>query len=712
MSCRDYVGDDFNGLSNGSENNNLLKILNENDSLLQKILPINSKKKSSSLLYCSLDESELNENRTNVACKDVSRSVGDLTSFELYEQTDDLRYCDVTDGEPSLPSNKVRKHLSKQTELSLGLNIDKNKFTSDLVEFKKKQEKVKPSSMFIAMSVENLFRADKPIYKNTRIRSVSDPINPKVSPDSKSRKFFKRGIFLKQNKQIEDKTEFNDKYSNKRRLSIKLVEDTARKLSGIKEIFLDQQGNVIKNVEIKKSPGQPLGFYIRLGNGIEKTHEKIFVSRVTLGSFVDVNSLLYAGDEILRVNQNEIRDLSLEKVASKMRESNDLNVEVKSAMPLLLHSKLKLRKPVLATNVQKKSLDNLFGVDKPSNLGLNQEDCIYESDKMNSMQKKTFTGSLHVSIHKVTGCREQGSFSCSLETDGEFKAKTSAKMMQENLEIDESFEIEVNETSSIELKLFLNKKEKPSDIGRIHLENIFAHNNIVSIILKTVKFGIKLFLSLKYIAVNNFLNRAPSKRLKGVFGFNIAQTLIDDCNTIPFIVRRCVEKIEQYGLFLEGIYRINGNARIKKILRAKFDEKVVEYEGIDEFDCHVVSGVLKDYLRELPQPLISQKLFLKIYEKSLEGDNKNCSDLVLLDAMKSVHYSNRETLIYVMEHLLRVDSEKDKNKMDFKNLAVCFGPVMMCPPALTSDIIDIKKQVEALNYLLEIWPKLSPQYNV
>ncbi|XP_065674664.1 rho GTPase-activating protein 100F [Hydra vulgaris] len=702
MSGRDYGGDDFNDLSNGNENSKLKK----------KILPLSSDKKSSSLLYCLLDESELNKARTNIACKDVSRSVGDLTSFELYEQTDALRYCDATDGETSLPSNKVRKHLSKQTELSLGLNIDKNKFTSDLVEFKMKQEKVKSSAMRIAMSVENLFRADKAIHRNTRIRSVSDPINPKVSPDSKSRKFFKRGIFLKQNKQLEDNTELNDKYNNKRRLSIKLVEDTARKLSGIKEIFLDQQGNVIKNVEIKKSPGQPLGFYIRLGNGIEKTHERIFVSRVTLGSFVDVNSLFYAGDEILRVNQNEIRDLSLEEVASKMRELNDLSIEIKSAMPLILHSKLHLRKPVLVNHDQKKSLDNSFSVDEPSTLDSNQEDCVYESDKMNSMQKKPFTGSLHISIHKVIGCREQGSFSCSLETDGEFKAKTSAKMMQEDLEIDESFEIEINETSSVELKLFLNKKEKPSDIGRIHLENIFAHNNIVSIILKTVKFGIKLYLSLKYIAVNNFLNRAPSKRLKGVFGFNIAQTLIDDCNTIPFIVRRCVEKIEQYGLSLEGIYRINGNARKKKILRAKFDEKVVEYENIDEFDCHVVSGVLKDYLRELPQPLISQKLFLKIYEKSLEDDNKSCFDLVLLDAMKSVHYSNRETLIYVMEHLLRVDSEKDKNKMDFKNLAVCFGPVMMCPPALTFDMIDIKKQVEALKYLLEIWPKLSPQYNV
>ncbi|XP_065674465.1 uncharacterized protein LOC100205317 [Hydra vulgaris] len=779
------------------------------------------------IFYGSFDDSETN---SNFSTKNGSLSVGDLTSYEFYDQSDVFRDSDVADGEISDASDEANQQTNKPKRLSKrsfigesisvdiynedegyvsnksrrnGLNLDSNsdedEFLTDLIEFKKKYEKSKHSAMRIAKSVENILRLDKTNW--SRNRSMSDPKSPKGLNDPKSTKFFKKRIFLKQDKQhMADSTEyFHDMNNQKnRRLSVSLIEDTAKKLSGINEIYLDEHGHVIKKVKIKKLQGQSLGFFIRSGNGMDSNHKGIFVSRVTLGSFADVNNLLYAGDEILRVNQNEVNNLSLEEIVAMMQESNDLHIETKSALPLPMHSKPKFHKTDssslkssytlsddnLPNKTSKNDLTRSFSVQpgkltsEPnsyelllkkykefegyassktrgkneiktpkftpernilkskhnnigslSNLGANwfyktvdidtsslsdsnEGIRIYESDKIDSVQRKNYTGSLNISIHKITGCREQGCFSCSLEIDGESKANTSSKIMEESLEIEESFEIEVNQAVLIELKLFLNKKEKPSDVGRIYLGKIFAYENQAQIILKTDKYGIKLKLNLEFIEIESFLKRAPSRRIKGVFGFNIAQTLIDDGNTIPLIVRKCVEEIEMNGLSLEGIYRISGNARKKKILRAKFEEKSFSNDDVEEFDCHVFSGVLKDYLRELPQPLISQKLFLKIYEKSLQNDRKSYHDAVLLDAMRSVHYSNRATLIYIIEHLLRVASKKDENKMDFKNLAVCFGPVMMCPPSQTSAMLDFKKQVDALEYLLEIWPKSVPQNQV
>lgn len=59
----------------------------------------------------------------------------------------------------------------------------------------------------------------------------------------------------------------------------------------------------------------------------------------------------------------------------------------------------------------------------------------------------------------------------------------------------------------------------------------------------------------------------------------------------------------------------------------------------------------------------------------------------------------------LLNHLRRVAAHCDKNKMTIDNLAICFGPVLLCPaPSSTPDLaMDFKKHIEVLRYLLEIW---------
>ena len=61
----------------------------------------------------------------------------------------------------------------------------------------------------------------------------------------------------------------------------------------------------------------------------------------------------------------------------------------------------------------------------------------------------------------------------------------------------------------------------------------------------------------------------------------------------------------------------------------------------------------------------------------------------------------------VLNHLKKISSHHDKNKMPTDNLAVCFGPVLLCPSpsSSTEDALDFKKHIEVLKYLLEIWPE-------
>lgn len=63
----------------------------------------------------------------------------------------------------------------------------------------------------------------------------------------------------------------------------------------------------------------------------------------------------------------------------------------------------------------------------------------------------------------------------------------------------------------------------------------------------------------------------------------------------------------------------------------------------------------------------------------------------------------------LMNHLKRIIIKSDANKMTSRNLAVCFGPVLLCPgPGAATDLqaaLDVGKQIQALNFFLDIWPE-------
>ena len=62
----------------------------------------------------------------------------------------------------------------------------------------------------------------------------------------------------------------------------------------------------------------------------------------------------------------------------------------------------------------------------------------------------------------------------------------------------------------------------------------------------------------------------------------------------------------------------------------------------------------------------------------------------------------------LLDHLKRVAVKANTNKMTTQNLAVCFGPVLLCPSLKSTtgqDALDFRKHIEVLQYLLDIWPE-------
>ncbi|PVG02959.1 hypothetical protein CPB86DRAFT_811094 [Serendipita vermifera] len=94
---------------------------------------------------------------------------------------------------------------------------------------------------------------------------------------------------------------------------------------------------------------------------------------------------------------------------------------------------------------------------------------------------------------------------------------------------------------------------------------------------------------------------------------------------IPALVLRCVQHIEQWGLQEEGIFRITGRISHVNKLRAEFASGA-DYDlqtcGPGDLDPHAVASVLKAFLRELPEPVLTRNrlhLFDAAFEKAKDA---------------------------------------------------------------------------------------------
>ncbi|CAG11557.1 unnamed protein product, partial [Tetraodon nigroviridis] len=178
-----------------------------------------------------------------------------------------------------------------------------------------------------------------------------------------------------------------------------------------------------------------------------------------------------------------------------------------------------------------------------------------------------------------------------------------------------------------------------------------------------------------------------------------------------------------------GLYRLCGSAAVKKELREAFERDSHAVELCENMypDVNVITGVLKDYLRELPFPLISKNLYeavleamttrpLRIGAAGCENDQADSEHTVsLLDSLPEVE---KMTLRRLLDHLKLVASYQEVNKMTCQNLAVCFGPVLLSQRQEASchtnrvfidseelaSALHFKKHIEVLHYLLQLWP--------
>ncbi|KZP01550.1 RhoGAP-domain-containing protein [Calocera viscosa TUFC12733] len=180
---------------------------------------------------------------------------------------------------------------------------------------------------------------------------------------------------------------------------------------------------------------------------------------------------------------------------------------------------------------------------------------------------------------------------------------------------------------------------------------------------------------------NDKIPMSPEKMLLPTFGVDLAEQMARDNVEVPRIMERCVYAIEANGLQSVGLYRLSGMTSRLNRLKAAFDRDV-ETPLLDEeaaTDVNIVSGTLKLWLRELPEPLFTHALYPGFIEAA-RIENDRLRHIRLHERVNDLPDANYATLKFLMGHLHKVSQHADVNQMRISNLSIVFGPTLLSPP--------------------------------
>ncbi|XP_064906644.1 rho GTPase-activating protein 12 isoform X19 [Columba livia] len=249
------------------------------------------------------------------------------------------------------------------------------------------------------------------------------------------------------------------------------------------------------------------------------------------------------------------------------------------------------------------------------------------------------------------------------------------------VESDEALEDEVPDSPGVEKQDKEKDKEKENKDSK-KLRSVKAPSNIDSTEQKKTKTKLK-----------KFLTRRPTLqavREKGyikdqVFGSNLTSLCQRENSTVPKFVKLCIEHVEEHGLDVDGLYRVSGNLAVIQKLRfaVNHDEKLDLNDSKWE-DIHVITGALKMFFRELPEPLFTYNHF-NDFVNAIKQEPRHRVHAVK-DLIKQLPKPNQDTMQVLFRHLKRVVENGEKNRMTYQSVAIVFGPTLLKPEKETGNI--------------------------
>ncbi|ELU07303.1 hypothetical protein CAPTEDRAFT_222246 [Capitella teleta] len=159
---------------------------------------------------------------------------------------------------------------------------------------------------------------------------------------------------------------------------------------------------------------------------------------------------------------------------------------------------------------------------------------------------------------------------------------------------------------------------------------------------------------------------------KAVFGVPLAvaveRSKCHDGIQLPVVFRECIDYIEELGLSCEGIYRISGVKSKVQSLKEAYNQGAANVY-LHEYEPNVVASLMKLYLRELPEPVLTAELMPK-FEQASAQKNVKLKVEQFQQLIEELPTPNRLLLSWTIVHM------EVQNKMSLQNVSIVLSPTM------------------------------------
>ncbi|XP_070117650.1 rho GTPase-activating protein 10 isoform X4 [Equus przewalskii] len=132
----------------------------------------------------------------------------------------------------------------------------------------------------------------------------------------------------------------------------------------------------------------------------------------------------------------------------------------------------------------------------------------------------------------------------------------------------------------------------------------------------------------------------------------------------------------------------------------------VDLENSIDWEVKTITSALKQYLRSLPEPLMTYELHGDFIVPAKSGSPESRVNAIHFLVHK-LPEKNKEMLDILVKHLTNVSNHSKQNLMTVANLGVVFGPTLMRPQEETvAAIMDLKFQNIVVEILIENHEKI------
>ncbi|WAQ98468.1 RHG06-like protein [Mya arenaria] len=212
---------------------------------------------------------------------------------------------------------------------------------------------------------------------------------------------------------------------------------------------------------------------------------------------------------------------------------------------------------------------------------------------------------------------------------------------------------------------------------------------------------------------NSSLTDALSHTRHGSLGQSSVPLYATGPPQVPHIVKACFQHIETYGLRVLGIFRVGCSKKKTNQLRDEFDSGV-EVKLNESHNPHEVGAVLKEYFRDLPEPLLTRDLYSPlIAAKGLPNLERQLEITRMLVSLLPV--PSRDTLWALLQFLNNVEKHStdavDERGETAKQTEKEFAVESIERAEERKDVIAIPASLhdDVLRLLLETDPETTEQ---